>query len=410
MGCYGTASSISDVAQLAQRLTTDDYFGNYAPASNGGSDAANSPAPFESPRTGTSRAVPYLGSTNAARQLFANVPPSDFPAFPSWAGSGGAISSTKPPPANSSPALPAPEKQKRSAAPDDPAWTSAQGAPSARAAFQTDSAHPPARGLLGNFPHASVLASAPSPAAFNRSGSGSGPWTAPDFDALARGIGRLVNGAGQIAGNSLNSPAQAASPPRPPWPGPAAPDFPGATAMASQPNPAYFPGSSGSPAADVNRPASPTAGENFPRLVRRTYSRSPSSVFDTGALAVPFVPSDDPNFSGGLPGRLAAVLAGMGQTQAATSPLDEETQGISSARSAPRLARLNGSNSPAPAIAANLPPPEAGRPLGIFSGEPMPPWTNPLPLADLFGKSNASGNSDWFNFLAGIATRRPLGN
>jgi hypothetical protein len=35
-------------------------------------------------------------------------------------------------------------------------------------------------------------------------------------------------------------------------------------------------------------------------------------VFDAGAPAVPLVPSDDPNFSGGLPGRLAAVLVGIG--------------------------------------------------------------------------------------------------
>lgn len=51
-------------------------------------------------------------------------------------------------------------------------------------------------------------------------------------------------------------------------------------------------------------------------------------------------------------------------------------------------------------------PPERAPPLGIFSGEPMPPRTNPLPLADLFGNSNPPGNSDWFNFLAGIASQR----
>jgi hypothetical protein len=83
----------------------------------------------------------------------------------------------------------------------------------------------------------------------------------------------------------------------------------------------------------------------------------------------------------------------MGQTQAA-APLDEGTQGISGARSAPRPARVNGGNSLAPAIAASL----------------LPPRTNPLPLADLFGNSNASGDGDWFNFLSGIASRRPLGN
>ena len=51
-----------------------------SPAGNG---VTNSLAPFESLRTGASRPVPYLDSTNAAQQLFAKVPPTDFPAFPS---------------------------------------------------------------------------------------------------------------------------------------------------------------------------------------------------------------------------------------------------------------------------------------------------------------------------------------
>jgi len=41
---------------------------------------------------------------------------------------------------------------------------------------------------------------------------------------------------------------------------------------------------------------------------------------------MPFVPSDAANFSGGLPGRLAAVLTGMDQTQAAPPPEDDEQQ------------------------------------------------------------------------------------
>jgi hypothetical protein len=102
--------------------------------------------------------------------------------------------------------------------------------------------------------------------------------------------------------------------------------------MASQSNPAYFAGSNGSLATDANGPEPPIASENLRRLGRRTYSQSPPSVFDTGAPAVPFLPSDDPNFSGGLPGRLAAVLADMDQTQAAAPPLDEGTQAISGAK------------------------------------------------------------------------------
>jgi hypothetical protein len=94
-----------------------------------GSGDTNRLAPFESPRTSASRPVPYLDSTRAAQHLFANVPPTDFPAFPSWARPGGAISPADPQPPSGSPALPEPGTQKRSAAPDGPAPTSAQGVP-----------------------------------------------------------------------------------------------------------------------------------------------------------------------------------------------------------------------------------------------------------------------------------------
>ena len=96
--------------------------------------------------------------------------------------------------------------------------------------------------------------------------------------------------------------------------------------IASQPNLVYFPGSNSSPVLDADGSPPPAAGENFRRLGRRTYSQSPASVFDTGAPAVPFVPSDDADFSGGLPGKLAAILAGMNQTQAAPPSPDEEQE------------------------------------------------------------------------------------
>jgi hypothetical protein len=58
-------------------------------------------------------------------------------------------------------------------------------------------------------------------------------------------------------------------------------------------------------------PAPPpqTAGSKPARyLGRRIIDQSQASVFDTDAPAVPFVPSGDPNFSGGLLGRLAALV------------------------------------------------------------------------------------------------------
>jgi hypothetical protein len=52
----------------------------------------------------------------------------------------------------------------------------------------------------------------------------------------------------------------------------------------------------------------------------------------------------------------------------------------------------------------NLPvsPSVPGRPFGIFTGKPMPPWTTPLPLGGLLNNSNGSGNDDWLTALGGL--------
>jgi hypothetical protein len=47
------------------------------------------------------------------------------------------------------------------------------------------------------------------------------------------------------------------------------------------------------------------------------------------------------------------------------------------------------------------PPSEPGRPLGIFSGKPMPIWTTPPPLGGLRNNSNTAG-SDWFTALGDL--------
>jgi hypothetical protein len=52
-----------------------------------------------------------------------------------------------------------------------------------------------------------------------------------------------------------------------------------------------------------------------------------------------------------------------------------------------------------------VPPPERVPALGIFSGKPMS--SSPLPLGGLPYNSNASGNGDWFNLLAGLAVQNP---
>jgi hypothetical protein len=50
-------------------------------------------------------------------------------------------------------------------------------------------------------------------------------------------------------------------------------------------------------------------------------------------------------------------------------------------------------------------PPQRSPPLGIFSGKPMPQWLLPPSVWGVADNSDASGNGDWFNFLAGIAAR-----
>lgn len=217
-----------DVAPLAQRLTTEKYFRGYAPTPNGGPEGASALAPFESPRTGTSGPIPYLDSTKAAQQLFAKAPPSDFPAFPSWASPGGAIGPSNPQLLNGLPALPLPQKR---AAPDDPAWDSAQGASPAASAFQQNVAYSPAGDFVGNFPRVSASATMPSPVALNGSESSATPRTARDFHTLGQSIARILGGASQFIGNAPVSRAEAASPSVPP--------------IADSSAVAYFPSSNG---------------------------------------------------------------------------------------------------------------------------------------------------------------------
>jgi hypothetical protein len=67
-------------------------------------------------------------------------------------------------------------------------------------------------------------------------------------------------------------------------------------------------------------PPGPSPQTSVPerRLGRRIVNLSPASVFDTGAPGVPFVPSEAPDFSGGLLGRFAA-LAGIRSRRRMTS-------------------------------------------------------------------------------------------
>jgi hypothetical protein len=52
-----------------------------------------------------------------------------------------------------------------------------------------------------------------------------------------------------------------------------------------------------------------------------------------------------------------------------------------------------------------VPPPEPGKPLGIFTGKLMPSRITPPPLGDLMNNSDAADNNDGFNLLAGLVSR-----
>jgi hypothetical protein len=53
------------------------------------------------------------------------------------------------------------------------------------------------------------------------------------------------------------------------------------------------------------------------------------------------------------------------------------------------------------------PPPERAPPLGIFSGKPVSQGLLPPSVWGLSDHSDPSGDNDWFNFLAGIASQNP---
>jgi hypothetical protein len=183
------------------------------------------------------------------------------------------------------------------------------------------------------------------------------------------------------------TPAEGASPPL--LRGPTAPNLSSTTPIADPYKEMYFPGSNGSLATDANGSAPPAANKNFPYLARRIASQSQASVFDTGAPAVPLVPSDDPSLSGGLPGRIAAVLAGidpLNQSQPARSLLDDGTQGISSNKPARYLSRRNSNNPPASVSDTSAP-------------------TVPFALPDSLNSSR--GLADWIAALAGVDPQSP---
>jgi hypothetical protein len=216
--------------------------------------------------------------------------------------------------------------QKSSAAPSGPSPTFAQASPTTPA-FQRDGVYSPAGNFFGNFPRTSGAAAAPT--ASNTYRSGLAPaW--PDFDAPAQGFSQLMS-TGPFAGNNLFLPAAGASRSGPPpWQTPsgnptqAAPPLqPDTTPDAVDEPPVRRLGrstyslSQGSAFDNtaVQSPAAPapqgplTLNEAYLEYRKRLDASQPqASAFDAGAPAAPLAPSDDSNFSGGLVGRLTALM------------------------------------------------------------------------------------------------------
>lgn len=148
------------------------------------------------------------------------------------------------------------------------------------------------------------------------------------------------------------------------------------------------------------------ARQTAPRLARRIADKS-QSFFDTGAPAVPFVPPNNvlsPDRQNSFDNRFG------NWTSSAAAPPNSVPSADRQNSFGERFG--NWTSSPAGGISPrnpNLPapPPQPGRPLGIFSGKPMPLWTTPPRLGGLLNNSNAAGNNDGFNLLAGLVSRNP---
>jgi hypothetical protein len=169
-------------------------------------------------------------------------------------------------------------------------------------------------------------------------------------------------------------------------------------------------------------PSPATSRNNYPVLRSRVADKSGTSFFDTVNPAVPFVPSNDVL----SPGRPASFGDRFGDWTSSDSggprvpyqpapPGDGNSKrgdadGIPVLRS--RLVSRDGAGN-ASLIPVGLPSEpaplsQAGRPLGIFSGEPMPDYPVPLPIWGFPDKSASASDEgeDSLNRLIRLLVRK----
>ena len=146
------------------------------------------------------------------------------------------------------------------------------------------------------------------------------------------------------------------------------------------------------------------ATENTRYLGRHVAGKPPSSAFDTGTPAVPFVPPNDvlsSEFGNSFNARFR------NWTAVPTVPSNESLPDRQNSLD-DRFG--NWTSSPAGVTPRNpnlpRPPSEPGRPLGTFSGEPMPLWTTQPPIWGSSNLSEAPGAGRWPTAPVGFGDNR----
>jgi hypothetical protein len=225
---------------------------------------------------------------------------------------------------------------------------SLKGTPPATPAFQPDAVYSPDGNFIGNFPTDSAATSLRGAA--NASGRGLGSQVAEELSAPEKSGVPVLTRVGKYIGDSLITPAGRVSPSGPPLRDPTAPNLPGDETLGI------------------------ISDKPERRLGRRIVNPSPASASQATVPAMPFVPSNEglsPDDRAFFSDRFGNWTSSGGITQRNPS--------------------------------LPVPSPDPDRPLGIFSGKPMPLWTTPPPLGGLLDNSNAAGNNgrNWFTALAG---------
>jgi hypothetical protein len=284
-----------------------------------------------------------------------------------------------------SPVIRAPQKDRRSAAPDGTAWASAQGATSTTPAFQQDAAYSPTGDFYGNFPRMSVVAAAPSPTASNGSGSGSGPRITDALNAAGKRAVPVLTRVGKFIGHSLITPVEGASPSGPLLRDPTAPNLPGDETRGID---------SSKPTRRLGRRiANPSAGgpndRRPPPAPELQESQGPLSLMDACLQYLTRLNGNKPQ-------------ASMFDPAAPTAPLDTSDRNSPGGSVADWIASLAGVDPQNPAQLASSPQ-TRGLAGSSFGGNPVQPQTGePIGVAPDNSAASNNDNRNWYTPLGGL--------